>query len=279
MPLAGLDAILSEYMPMDDISAAGGTTDVLGELLGIKLDNDSWWWVRSSEPDTREVTLTGRTQSGEIRSEKLTLSGLTYVVTNNVYSRWLEFKVSAVTSSAIITIGRVFRHMIAAEPLYSINFDILTQSLLLKQSYPVEYKTRTRYEKIFFWNVTGSAIDLLTFTIDSAKNSGSSITIGLDPTVTSALDVENRTIAPEGVTFVDIDVATASFSLLSGQAIGFWLKQTLSEGEEVSRDDAVLTISAAAEIAASPVTGDYEVIVEPAIEIFDNKLSSFSLMS
>lgn len=277
MPIADLDRVASTYMPLDDVTTCGGAKLATGEILASALDNVSWWWLKSDGADIRQVIVRGRTQSGEYRSEIIDLSGTEAVITNYQYSRITALEVAA-DGTRVVTMGRVFRTGIESDVLYTLAATKTYYTVLFKQSYPVEYTEQVRYEKVFFVNNTGLLVTQLFFTIESAKNPGGYINVGVDPVIDDTLDTENRTVVPVGVTFRDPDDPGSVTTLAAGEATGVWFRQTLPALTKISRANAIMTLSVAAEVNAVPKTGDYEALVEPAIFMFARELP-FSLES
>ena len=273
--ITDIDAVASTYMPLDDVTNCGGAKLATGKLLDSVLDNTSWWWLKSDGADIRQVIVRARTQSGEYRSEIIDLSGTTYVVTKQQYSRIISLEAAA-DGTRTVTMGRVFRTGIEADVLYTLEATKTYYTVLFKQSYPVEYAEQIRYEKIFFVNNTGALVTLLTFTVADANSIDGTINIGTDLSIDSSLDTENRMVTPAGIVFRDVDVPTSVTALAAGEAIGLWFRQTLPALSKIARADAIVTLDAACEVAGVPKTGDYTALVEPAIFMFSKRLP-FSL--
>ncbi len=270
-PISGLNIHPTQLMPSDDVSVAGGTIDSTALVLDSALDNESFWWIKSDNPDdiARLVTIKGRTFSGEYRQETLQLAGTLFVITREEYVRILEITVSGVISSGLITIGRAFRSEIVTTPIYSVDISTTRQTTAFKRSFPVEYDTRVRYEKLAFSNQTSFIVANLTFTIVAGDGIDSTINVGAEVEKASVTDIENRACAPTGVTFVDIgDPTPGPTSMNVSEYASLWLRQTLGEDQDISRDSAILTITADALVNGIPSQGTYDILVEPAINVF-----------
>ncbi len=283
-PITGLDFMFSVNNPVNDIAFSGGavSTGIIfdGEyIIGCNptlKDNESWWWIKSDNVlDDREVTLYGKTQSGALRQDKLTLNGTDYIISKLELSRITMASVNQVSATDEITIGRALRTGIKPTALIDIPKNFTFRSIPFKNSRSDEIEQVVRYEKMHFRNGSSEDFVGLVAVMNVEGTIDGTLQIATEPTVNTTDLIENRLQVPSGITFVDAGVPLAlPTPLIPGDAATIWIKQTLGAGQVIQVCDALAKINVdGSQPIGGPVAGDYTFLVEPAINIFKKEFS------
>ncbi len=218
MTIAQSDLVIypSANMPLDDASTSGGAEDTVGRIIGTILESDEMLEVVSTAADTRVVTIRGRTFGGHEVVEQLTLNGTTPVLGHVTFYRVLEvtitdgiaFDLRQQSDSAVILTGTA---------------NITKHTTLFKYAFPIGGSI-ARYEKVFLSNDSAETLTepgVLLFV------GPSNLTYAIAGSVDDSGSVSNRLTAPSGLTFSVVGTRIdLSASLLAGEAIGVWLKNS-----------------------------------------------------
>ncbi|MGE5595822.1 MAG: hypothetical protein ACM3S1_07285 [Hyphomicrobiales bacterium] len=214
-------------MPEDDTSTSGGAIDEKTRAVFTDLaTNDKVEIISSSNSDTMEATVTGRLADGSVASETLTLTGTTAKLFNtNTFERILKVELAEDAVGNVTVRRQGAGATIGVIPAGERGFRRLFINSASDPSSP-----KTRYEKIF-WKNKHASLAFTSAVISQSADPTGVITHALATSKDDTGSVANRLTAPAGLTFDDTDKAVPGGSLGAGQAIGVWLKQSLSAGQ------------------------------------------------
>jgi hypothetical protein len=180
---------------------------------------------------TQTVTVYGRSASGSIVSEALSLNGTTVVTGSTTFERILKAVVSASHSGNISlkksSDNTVFATLASGEltirrPFYNVSADVSGGS------------SRVYYEKLFLKNNHGS-LAFLNCTISEQADPSGKITFAVAAAVNDSVTSTNRQTAPATITFDSSSKTIPGTDLASGSKIGIWLALTLAAGDAATK--------------------------------------------
>lgn len=206
------------FQPQDDFTTSGGAIDLQTRPLFAQLGGTSTLTVSSDGTDTRIVAISARDVSNNPISLVADLS--VSPVTTIAVARFLWAQVSVIDPLRTITIKA------GATPIATIPPNELAIRLLFIGAFS-ETAEIDRFEKIFARNDGTSTITNPFVALTSDPELAYSV--GLDPSVNSALSTTNRKTAPVGVTFSGLlTLIQVPSSLTPSSSIGIWVRQRLS---------------------------------------------------
>ncbi len=219
----------------DDVSTQGGAIDTSVRYVfdSSTLSNvlaDTIEMVSSSAGDNSQtVTVTGRNSGGSIITENFSLNGVTVVNGAITFQRVLRIVVSS-SHVGTITVRKASDNV----AIVSIETGILE---IRKPFYNVSAdesagSSRDFYEKLFVKNNHGS-LNYLGAAISEVADPSAVITFDLEDAVNDNNSIVSRlNTAPTGMlgSFTGSSKNVPGTDLNAGDAIGVWLKLTLSAG-------------------------------------------------
>jgi hypothetical protein len=227
--------------PTNDTDVSGGAISLTSRFLDSQFSAAAVVaLISDNAADTMNVTVVGRNAAGEVISEVKALNGTTEVLTTATFERIHSITLASAAAGTVLVkqgTGGTTRHSFAAGQLVAV--------IMFQRAAADPSTTKTRYEKGYVKNqhatesLTSSTMELTT---DASSNYEFAISGAIDDTES----VANRLAAPSGETFVDDGVDQAvpgGGDLAAGEAIGFWLKQTLAAAESAAKETATVTLS------------------------------------
>lgn len=216
----------------DDSSTVGGAIDTAARPLDSQFSAAAAPQVVSDNAgDTMNCTIVGRTSAGAISSQTQALTGTTpvdFTTLQRIHSITLA---SGPSGTVTVTQGSggTTRHTFAAGETDAFTW--------FQRSVSATGSTSTRYEKAFWKNTSGDT-DLTDAEVTLTADPNSNYRIGLDASQDASTSSTNRVTAPGGISFVDDSVAISvpGTDLEFGNAIGYWVEQSLSAGEGADQD-------------------------------------------
>lgn len=236
----------SANMPETDGTTTGGaiSTTTRVEFTDIAA-TDTVQLVSDNGSDTvRTVTVTGRDSTGAIVSEQKTLTGTTPVNTTQTYERILKAVASAGHATWNISVKRTTGAVLIGTIPASSGATITTFRRMFYDASSAAGEV-IRYEKVFAKNNHGS-LTLNSAQITLTADPSATVTVGCEASVNGTQSCTNRITAPDPVvTFVDDSVAqnVPTGALATTQAIGVWVKFTLSAAHAPVKNNFTLQLS------------------------------------
>lgn len=230
--------------PTADDTVSGGAIDEDYRVVFTYLAaNDDVEVLSSAAGDTtQQATVVARDAAGSDVTETVTLNGTTAVIfsTIGVVQRILSFTIDETGGAAtgVITLRRsVAGTTVSTVPVGERGFICLFRYAEV----PAAGST-VRYEK-FFWKNTHGSLALQDVVISEDADPTGKVEFALEDDVDDAASVANRVTAPAsadigatGFGNADLTMATevddSQADLLTGEAIGVWVKLTLTQGDE-----------------------------------------------
>lgn len=223
-----LIAYASINMPTTDASTTGGGIDVKRRVIFTDIAaTDDVEAVSTSASDTQNITVYGRLASGVIASQTIALTGTTPVnLSTNLFERILKVDLSS-DAVGVVTVRRdTGDTTIGTIPVGERGFMRLFYDAASDPS-----TTKDRYEK-FFWKNTNGSLALTQAAILENADPQSVITHALETAKDGTQSAANRLTAPSGgLTFDGSSKAVPTGFLGSNEAIGVWVKQSLTAGQ------------------------------------------------
>lgn len=210
--------------------AVGGAIDPEAELRNWVpfTDAEQISFVSDKADDNRSMIVRGFGTDGEEVAEQVKLQGTTTVTTARFFKKLFMIQASQASDTlanndpAINAVVTITSTTIA---------DTLTQGRarltnMLAYTHPMDFGTIVRYEKLYFFNNTGSTVSLgAALTI--VDNADATLEWGLDLAKNDPTEVSGRSTAPAGVVFDTVPTTTPA-DLLINEYHGLWIKQTLT---------------------------------------------------
>lgn len=229
MPIVAADLVqyLSANRPEDDVSTSGGAIATTARSLDAQFSGAAQPEVVSDNAgDSMNVTIDGRNAAGEFITETNALNGTTPVLFSSTFERILNISIASGPAGTVTVkegSGGTTRHTFAPGETVA--------AIFFQQASSDPSSGKTRYEKAFWKNEHGS-LSLTSAEVTLITDAAGIYEIAVSDAKDDSESVADRETAPSGETFVDDDVAAAvpSGNLGSGEAIGVWVKQTLSAG-------------------------------------------------
>lgn len=224
----------STVMPEDDLTNdIGGAIDLTTEIVFTDIDVPGTVEMVSSAggDTTQQVTITGRSASGVIRTETLTLNGTTPVAFTNTYERFMKIELDGAATGTV-----TLRKTGDAGDLFTVTPGVTT---IRKPFYNVSADAaggsqRKFYEKVFVRN-NNTSTALTDAVILEQADPEANVAFALESTMNGSDRNgagNNRLVAPGGYTF-DSSAKNVSNNQnhepLQGQ--GVWLELTLEAGD------------------------------------------------
>jgi hypothetical protein len=227
-------------MPNDGVSTVGGALDTGARPLEDSFGATAVLAAVGEAGEARNLTVTGRLATGSVASEVVPLDGTNEVLSSNSYERILSLVLDA--SSGVRSVqckqgsGGTVRH--------TINPDETKAYRLFRQSTADSATPQTWYEKLFILNTNG-VDDLLNAVVDLDTDPSGNLAFDLAAAKDDAVTSTNRQTAPAGASWVEEGnpQAVPGTDLNSGEAIGVWLRLSLSAGEAGSKSTAPVKIT------------------------------------
>ena len=249
MPITSSDikfngsAVMAES---DSTANQGGAIDTSIKMLFTDISTtDNVTIISSNAGDTTQtVTIYGRTASGALTSEALSLNGTSRVVGATNFERIMKIVVNAAHTGTITvtrdngptytTIATLESGILSVRrPFYNVSADVATGS------------SRNFYEKIFIKN-THATLALLSAVVKELSDLTGNITFDLEDAVNDTNTSSNRVTAPSAGgmlgSFDNTDKSVPGTNLDAGSAIGVWLKLTLAAGTSPAKSTYTLRI-------------------------------------
>jgi hypothetical protein len=223
MPIASSELVLygSANHPQNDTDPSGGAIDPAKQPDDFNAVGNDQIALVSDGPDSRTVTLRGRSLAGVIFTENVVLAGTTEVLSTNAFERLL-----AVTTTSSPTRTITIRRGSAGPVMTTIPPGITFAGVNFIGS-ASELSAVSRYEKVF-WTNNNTDLSLLNAQVTLTEDPRARIRIALATAKNDTGSVTNRRTSP-GLTFSDDGVALGvpGGFLGPGEAIGVWIEQTL----------------------------------------------------
>lgn len=233
----------SANRPLDDESTVGGAIDLKTRLFTTTVFNDLIEVVSSSVADVQGITIYGRYPNGRRAVTYFTLNGTTVVRDPGlkVFDTILDIQLD---SDAVGTV--TVRKSSTDVTFVQIAAGTRGYTSLFKYAFAYQSADEdvVRYDKFFIKNV--SAVDsLLTAATYIFSDETSSLEISTDAAVNGNTSALTRLTAPAGITFLTAEEfkAVPGTNLAPTQAIGVWLKQTLTRNQLPSDSDVEIGIA------------------------------------
>lgn len=239
-----LVSYLSANRPEDDTSTSGGAIDAAARELDKQLTSADTIDAVSDGTDSRDLTIVGRDASGSVVQETITLNGTTTVSGSQTFERILNMELSASDGSRTVTVTDGDS---GDGTLHTFN-PSETDAAITFQRAASESAQTIRYEKVFVRNDVGDGTSLNSASVELTADPGSNIEIAVEDAINDNGSVANRETAPGGITadgFVDdnTSVDVPGGTLGDGDAIGVWVKMTLSAGQNPSTSSYSVQVS------------------------------------
>lgn len=232
----------------DNVSTEGGAIDlttyvVFSDSSLANALNDSVEIVSSNAGDTTQtVTIYGRSSSGIVVSEPLSLNGTIVVNGSQVFERILKIVVSASHAGTITIRKATGDTTIASLPTGILK---IKRCFISAASDVSTGSSRDFYEKVFLKN-THATLALLGATIAEQADPSTLLTFNVDNAVNSTTSIASRlnTVpANQQGSFDGTTKNVASTDLAAGAAQGIWLKLTLPAGQAATVSTYTLRVS------------------------------------
>lgn len=228
MPLVATDLILyaSASIPTDDDTTSGGAIDPKRRLLFTDVSGKTVRVVSDNAGDTQNCTVVGRTAAGTLVTETKALTGVTPVNFTETLDRILSIQLASDATGIITCTAQSGDAAICTIPAGERGV------VRLFQNAESEDVPAARYEKVFLKNTHGS-LDLLTASVVESADPEGIISFTLAAAIDDSESVADRKTAPgasiiEPDTFDGTEKSVPGESLASGEAIGIWIKQSLT---------------------------------------------------
>lgn len=235
----------SASMPEDNSTTSGGAIDLEVKVIFTDISTtDNVTVVSDNAGDTMNITVYGRSAAGAIISETLALNGTTRVVGSNNYERIMKV-VLASAATGTITVAR------DNSPTYTEIGTMEPGILELRRMFygasadAVGGSARAYYEKFFIKN-TSSTHTLNSATVAEAADPSTKITFDLESSKDGTNSVSDRLDgAPSGMlgSFDNTTKTVPGGGLGVGEAIGVWLKMSLSAGDSPGKSTWSTTVA------------------------------------
>lgn len=243
MPAASdLVAYMSANRPTDDASTSGGAISTTARPLDSQFAAAAVAALVSDNgaDTTQTATIVGRNAAGEIVSENVGLNGTTEVLSSATFERIHSVTLDGVAAGTVLLkqgSGGTTRHTFAAGELVA--------AIFFQRAAADPSSGKVRYEKYFWKNEHGSE-SLTSATLELTTDAAGLYEVAVSDTIDDSESVANRLAAPSGETFVDDGVTQAvpgGGALAAGEAIGHWVKQSLSAGEAAAKETFTTTLA------------------------------------
>lgn len=227
----------SAAMPESDSTTSGGAIDTSTKITFTDIaTTDNVTVISSNAGDTTQtVTVYGRDSTGVIVNEALSLNGTNRVVGAQNFERISKIVVNA-AHSGTITVTR--DNGATYTEIATLESGILTIRRLFYDSSADASggSTRNFYEKVFIKNTNGTTA-LSNAVIKEFADPSSNITFDLEDAKNDNNSSANRLTAPTGNlgSFDSLDKNVPTNVLSPADAIGVWLKLTLSAGAAAAK--------------------------------------------
>lgn len=184
----------------------------------------------SSGSDTSQtVTIYGRVAGGHIENEALSLNGTNVITGSKSFIMIMKIVISGAHTGTIFVDDNTNTNIVEIEsgvlqvrrPFYDVSSDASGGS------------TRNFYEKLFLKNV-GDALDILNVLIKEVSDPNNQIAFAIEDSLNGTESVASRlNTAPTDITeaFSGSDKSTSEGYISFGDAVGCWLRLTLTAGQ------------------------------------------------
>ena len=234
-----LVAYASASMPEDDTSSNGGAIDDLTRVTFTDLaSNAALEALSDNAGDTMNLTLRGRDAGGEIQSETAALTGT-----------------SVVSFSTLGTLERFLSGLLASAPAGNVTIRVAGGGAtiavipagetgvrrLFIEAFSVVGSAKTYYEKIFLKN-NNATLSLTNAAVVESADPGANINFLLAAAVDDSATSTNRLTVPNAAdtldpdTFGDASVGVPGGSLAADEAIGVWVRMSLTDGQSPAKN-------------------------------------------
>jgi len=221
-----------------DAGAVGGAIDPESEvrqfLPFLPGGAEQISFVSDKASDVRSVIVRGMGTDGEEIAEKVKLQGTNTVTTARFFLKVFMIQTSVASDSLIATDPTINAVITITSTTLS---DSITQGRvrltnMLAYVQPMDFGTIVRYEKVYFFNNSGSTISSgATLTI--TDGSDGTLEWGLDLAKNDLSSVTSRIVAPTGIVFAKVATVTP-VDLLANDFHGLWIKQTLTRKQRLT---------------------------------------------
>lgn len=229
--IAVTDAVLycAQSHPTTDAGIVGGAIDPLMRATFTDIATDDAEVLSDNPSDTTQsMTIKGRLAGGSVVTETRTLNGTTAVIfsTLGVFERVEEVRLSGPAAGNVTLRRSVGGATIGVIPAGEIGF-----RRIFFNAYPHPTASKDYYEKVFYKNNHVST-PLQNVSITQSADPGALITFTLAASIDDSGTTTSRTTVPSTTitnpdTFDDTAKAVSG-ALGPGEAIGIWLKMTLT---------------------------------------------------
>lgn len=222
-------AYAAASQPEDESSTAGGAIDTNTRVVFSDLGTNGKVDVVSSAAGdtTQTATIRGRLASGAIDSEVLSLNGTTPVLGTKTFERLESVTLNATCAGVITVSAHTGGGTLSTVPIGELAF-----IRLFINAFSSPAGAKAYYAKIFIKNKNGSLSFLNAAILENADPTGK-ISFALEDAVNDTHTVTNRLTAP-GSHITAFDSASKNVpgtNLAAGDAIGVWVKLSLSMGD------------------------------------------------
>lgn len=209
--------------PLTDLTSSGGTVTTFYRPVFTEFAGNTVVAVVSTAADTRVITIMGRSATGAVVSEGITLTGTSEAVGVTTFERIQTATAASTHATNTVTVRMgAGGATVSTIPAMELGF----YRMFLNSA--SDTGAVSRYEKIF-WKNTHATLTLTAAKVKLTADPSSRIKIGLATSKNDVLAVSVRTTAPGGISFVDdnIDIDVPGTTLEAAAVIGVWVEQAL----------------------------------------------------